>query len=106
MAMNDGGPAFPHTGPQRDAGTEGMSLRDYFAAHVMAGMCSAASHYGALLRGAMPGATTAMLRDEACAESYAIADAMLRARTAPSPAEPKAPAETMRAHIDTFGSKP
>ena len=45
MAKNDGGPAFPrtenisdeHNGPLCSA-QEGMSLRDYFAAHAMSGM--------------------------------------------------------------------
>ena len=39
---NDGGPAFPHEdgryGSDVEAGSHGMTLRDYFAAKAMAGM--------------------------------------------------------------------
>jgi len=54
--MNE--PAFPFTG----AGTEGMTLRDYFAAK------------------AMQSCLIAMTKDEMAVWSYEMADAMLKAR--------------------------
>lgn len=56
----DGGPAFPHT--WRDDHGEGMSLRDWFAGQALAGI----------------NANTAA---DAAALCYAIADAMLAARS-------------------------
>jgi hypothetical protein len=40
----DGGPAFPsaHAGP---AASEGLSLRDYFAAAALQGLLAGANHY-------------------------------------------------------------
>lgn len=41
MSANNGGPAFPENGVRGSAvGGEGMSLRDYFAAKALQGMCS------------------------------------------------------------------
>lgn len=38
---NDGGPAFPENGARGQAADgEGMSLRDYFAAKAMQGLCA------------------------------------------------------------------
>lgn len=65
---NTGGPAFPESGPRGMAvGGEGMTLRDYFAAKVIQGICASG-----------PGNswTNASLAKEA----YALADAMLEAR--------------------------
>ena len=62
---NTGGPAFPQ---QDDAsGSEGMTLRDYFAAKAMQG----------LLAGTTTSDGLVIVKD-----AYAIADAMLKAREA------------------------
>ena len=63
--INDGGPAFPvGSGDMRDP--VGMSLRDYFAAAAMQGIC----------------ASGPMITDDVIAlEAYSIADAMIKART-------------------------
>ena len=71
MSKNDGGPAFP-TGFTDAAGfaQEGMSLRDWFAGQVLAGMC----------------ANPNMIKENVLLHAgnfdtaYAIADAMLAAR--------------------------
>ncbi len=73
--INDGGPAFPHT-TQWDGITpainyHGISMRDYFAAAALQGICSSRSHSD--LKGhAMASAKV----------SYDLADAMLKAREA------------------------
>lgn len=72
---NTGGPAFPRvlstivdpSGDQMHTGTFGMDLRDYFAAKAMREMNWAG--YGNFI-------------DRSAAACYAIADAMLRARSA------------------------
>ena len=56
--------AFPFTG----AGTEGMELRDYFAAKAMQAFCSD------------PDWRQDMLPDETARASYHMADSMLKAR--------------------------
>jgi len=69
---NTGGPAFPKT-PFIEIGTpqNGMTLRDYFAAKAIEGICNARSHSD--LKGhAIASAKVA----------YEIADAMLKAREA------------------------
>ena len=38
MAKNDGGPAFPRSASDISDGSEGMSVRDYFAGKALAGM--------------------------------------------------------------------
>ena len=77
--MNDGGPAFPVSDEQSHDGvsaSEGMSLRDFFAAGAMQGWLSSwpssAPHPAECLNGA---------RDVA-RWSYAIADAMIAEREA------------------------
>lgn len=62
--QDNGGPAFPD--PQEDwRGEKGMTLRDYFAAKAMQG-CIASGRFKGY---------------SACAaDSYAMADAMLKAR--------------------------
>ena len=66
--MNKNEPAFPQISELGDiaATSQGMTLRDYFAAKAMQGMVSAKLNYGYLSR---------MARD-----AYDIADAMLEAR--------------------------
>ena len=68
MRVEDGGPAFP--GPQTDTNPMGMSLRDYFAAAVMAGFAATVNddrHNG-------------MNPEEWAADAYTFADAMLAER--------------------------
>jgi hypothetical protein len=73
--INDGGPAFPSEVwdsegcPQH---TQGMSLRDYFAAKAMQAMLS--GHF------AKYGHEDYWPRPEIAAEAYEMADAMLAAR--------------------------
>lgn len=70
--MNDGGPAFPvppyGTGDPRDGMTpshNGMSLRDWFAGHALAGMMADHEETGSA--------------EEISRAAYSLADAMLRA---------------------------
>ena len=73
--INNGGPAFPSN---RTVNTsEGMTLRDYFAAKALQGMLAA----DALMKAAayVSPEENERLMAEAC---YAMADAMLRAREA------------------------
>lgn len=72
---NDGGPAFPLQNAQfTDAygGAPGMSLRDYFAGHALAGMAA----------GTLMDAGTLLIGNEDAAAVYAykLADAMLEER--------------------------
>jgi hypothetical protein len=78
MTSNDGGPAFPHDGPERIDGATGvrhrraymgMSLRDYFAGQALATIIPPT------LSGYEAWDATSVA---ACA--YQMADAMLRAR--------------------------
>lgn len=68
MSANNGGPEFPvHGATMREL--YGMTLRDYFAAKAMQGMCSiAGTDFGGV--------------NEAARIAYKIADAMLAAREA------------------------
>lgn len=63
--INDGGPAFP-----APPGSAGMSLRDYFAAQAMIGICMMNS----------TGAETVNDDDHLARSAWAKADAMLKAR--------------------------
>jgi hypothetical protein len=63
MSINTGGPAFPVT---NDA-VAGMTLRDYFAAKAMQGICSHPDTWGESV-------------DGIARKAYALADAMLKAR--------------------------
>ena len=71
--MKNGGPAFPVGHPemamqgQSVKETQGMTLRDYFAAKAMQGICAHPDNWGLL------GANMAK-------EAYIIADQMLAAR--------------------------
>lgn len=64
---NTGGPAFPSHGSMGEVAQEGMTLRDYFAAKAMQG-CIAAGRFQGYA--------------SCAADSYAMADAMLKARQA------------------------
>ena len=65
--INDGGPAFPQ---ENDAtGSMGMTLRDYFAAKAMHGMCSSDSY-----------CVDGWAHSDIAVQAYQMADAMLRAR--------------------------
>lgn len=69
-SIKDGGPAFP---VNRETFTRvGMSLRDYFAGHALAGLLAADAKYG--------GRTDN--REALAADAYGFADAMLAAREA------------------------
>ena len=68
---NTGGPAFPVCDAARIHNLEGISIRDYFAAKAMQGICNGRSHSD--LKGhAVASAKVA----------YEVADAMLKAREA------------------------
>lgn len=69
-AINDGGPAFPRD--HRNAGHNGMSLRDWFAGQALAGMCASAP-------GKFPQQTNSSVF---ALGAYEFADAMLSARAA------------------------
>ena len=64
---NTGGPAFPSHGSMGEIAQEGMTLRDYFAAKAM---------QGCIVAGRFQGYASC------AADSYAMADAMLKAREA------------------------
>jgi len=70
--QDNGGPAFPQ---DDDAtGSEGMSLRDYFAAKAMQGILAHPEcDYTPM---------TASAQKQAAADAYGLADAMLKARQA------------------------
>ena len=65
MAEEDGGPAFPYT--VETASHHGVSVREYFALHVIMGRC-ANPQFAESVRDLISGA-------------YLIADAMLKERT-------------------------
>jgi len=74
-APNDGGPAFPRD--ERYAGHNGMTLRDYFAAKAMQGVCASDDHCD-------EDGETFIYEDgyfsDVATHAYAMADAMLKAR--------------------------
>ena len=98
---HDGGPAFPFYRPEmRAAGgrvtrahdeQDGMSLRDYFAAKSLQGICACSDDQVE---------TDTDQVDFIAGRAYAYADAMLRARAQSSP---QSPGDTMRAHLATWG---
>jgi hypothetical protein len=61
---NTGGPAFPYENRYEH---EGMTLRDYFAAKALQGICAS-------------GPTSDWSNTRIAADAYALADAMLKAR--------------------------
>lgn len=72
MSTNDGGPAFPSVELNRETGFVcdqhfGMTLRDYFAAKAMQGMCAHHDTWGLSVE---------QLADKA----FVLSDAMLKAR--------------------------
>ena len=67
--INNGGPAFPADTSQLLLSERGMTLRDYFAAKAMQGLCVGRSH--TQLKGHAKSSADV---------AYEIADAMLRAR--------------------------
>ena len=81
MSKETGGPAFArpfskngeYSDSQQNRSQEGMSLRDYFAAKVMASWIIAAPRLGG---------ESADHRSTLAEQSYAMADAMLAARSA------------------------
>lgn len=74
-ALNDGGPAFPHTRVHADtSGTvkDGMTLRDYLAAKAMQAFLSGhIAHHGH---------ESHWPYDQMASEAWNVADAMLKAR--------------------------
>ncbi len=75
--MTHNPPAFPRTIHQIELDVPGMTLRDYFAAGIASGLCSAADSAGGW---------TAPVHDDGAAiiaqRAYAVADALLAARQA------------------------
>lgn len=78
MSNKTGGPAFPQSGvctpeinswDSEDFGGRGLTVRDYFAAKALAGICSNPDTWG-------------LAAPEIVKQSFLIADAMLRAREA------------------------
>ena len=65
---NDGGPAFPVEFSPKDGWSDGMSLRDYFAAKAMQGMMS------------QPETDQPGTLDDLAEISYNMANAMLKSR--------------------------
>jgi hypothetical protein len=72
--INDGGPAYPVSGPNGDH--PGMSLRDYFAAKAMPAIMMAADQ--AFIAGHRGDRVPTL--NEYAKDAYRIADAMLKAR--------------------------
>ncbi|NIF28375.1 hypothetical protein F3J44_18565 [Pantoea sp. Tr-811] len=70
MSKPTGGPAFPVPGLQHDDDFNGMTLRDYFAAKALQGLCADPN-------------TADAIRENLVAECYELADAMLAARVKP-----------------------
>jgi hypothetical protein len=66
---NTGGPAFPTTEVAMMRSLQGMTLRDYFAAKAMQGICAS-------------GPTSDWSNTRIAVEAYEMADAMLKARQA------------------------
>ncbi len=71
--IDDVGPAFPHSTPDEDFA--GMSLRDYFAGKAINGLTSNQSAWNASKND-----------EELARQSYLLADALLAARDAATPA--------------------
>jgi len=75
MNKDTSGPAFPVTLPSGESYQghlphDGMTLRDYFAAKALQGMCADSS-------------TAGTRAQDLCEECYQLADAMLAARVKP-----------------------
>lgn len=83
--INDGGAAFPEgiavgvAGDVYGGNSSGMSLRDYFAAKAMQGLCTGCSGtLGKEFSAYAKGACNAVISER----SYVLADAMIKAREA------------------------
>ncbi len=80
--MNKGGPAFPGTqyanGVQPTGFSQGMTLRDYFAAKAMNGILETAIDWFPTHK--PPNEESLAIFADLAQDSYAIADAMLKAR--------------------------
>jgi hypothetical protein len=80
MTTNTGGPAFPGTqyanGIQPSGFSQGMTLRDYFAAKALQGLLSNPKLANEILKNG--GAQSGWIEDSA----WAFGDAMLKAREA------------------------
>jgi hypothetical protein len=73
QVRNDGGPAFGHGNPEQ-GGSEGMSLRDWFAGQALTGIMG--PNYDWFTSGTEEGSRS---YDAVCF-AYHLADAMLEAR--------------------------
>ena len=71
MEKQTGGPAFPSHGSMGEVVQEGMTLRDYFAAKAMQGICASKDEAGILIQHGY---------DWIANEAYKIADTMLEVR--------------------------
>lgn len=69
-APKSGGPAFPNESHIYSEQRTGMTLRDYFAAKAMQGICSHSDTWGCGI-------------SDIAAQAYSVADAMLAARVKP-----------------------
>lgn len=68
--IETGGPAFPSHGSMGEVVHDGATLRDYFAAKAMQGICAHHETWGMTIEGVS-------------IQSYHMADAMLAARSKP-----------------------
>lgn len=79
--INDGGPAFPNLGYNKEANYNGMSLRDYFAGQALAGSLASQTPESHWAFAAFPDETTNDIAKNGIARlCYDLADAMLAAR--------------------------
>lgn len=79
MTIETGGPAFPETGERgKAAGGEGMTLRDYFAAQAMPAVYR---DFWDDVRAGRNGCVPGDWKMGIAIDAYAMADAMLAART-------------------------
>jgi hypothetical protein len=77
-AKDNGGPAFPIPGDQMDESFNGMTLRDYFAAKAMQGLCAGYSSPDD--SGGWPDGEDEAHFEIVADYAYKFADAMLKAR--------------------------
>lgn len=79
MSNNTGGPAFPHKLDHlKEPDTTGMTMRDYFAAKAMNGILETAIDWFPTYK--PPDERSLAIFADLAQDSYAIADAMLKAR--------------------------
>jgi hypothetical protein len=78
-APDDGGPAFPSHGTMGEVAEEGMSLRDYLAAHSISGLFAWDAAVN-VPRSAKPAFAELHGAKRVAELAYEIADAMLEAR--------------------------